>query len=78
MDDLMLTERERKHLDLLKARQTSAKQNVLDLAKIIQDILSNAAFEDGAARVIGGLAVQYDEALTKYKVYTQEIFELTT
>ncbi len=64
-------EQHQQRIDRLRAKQRHAHDVAVGLQTAIRSQLA-----DG--KLIGGLAAQYDEAMTKYKVYTEELYEATT
>lgn len=74
----LTAEQNRQRVALLRKRQVEAKRQAMLLAQAIRDNLSDVIMEPAAGKTVGGLAAQYDEAITRFKVYTEEIYEATS
>lgn len=64
-------EQNQQRIERLRAKQSHAH----DLAAGLQTAI-RSQLEDGKA--LGGLAAQYDEAIIKYKLYSEELYEATS
>lgn len=71
----LTAEQNRQRIDLLRNRQAEAKLQAMGLAQAIRDNLADVLQEPATGKTVGGLAAQYDEAITKFKVYTVELYE---
>lgn len=67
----LTAEQNQQRIDRLRDKQRHAHDNAVGLQNAIRSQLA-----DG--RALGGLAAQYDEAIIKYKLYAEELYEATT
>jgi hypothetical protein len=65
-----MTEREKQRIETLRAKRDEAHDKAISLQTAIFAQLQ-------AGQLVGVLAVQYDEALTKFRVYSEELYEAT-
>lgn len=64
-------EQNRERIELLKQKQIKAH----NAAAVLKEVIFRQLNE---GKALGGLAFQYDDAVTRYKLYTEELYESTT